>query len=114
MCSSQSRCNVSCSGFIMWPSMSFVFLMADHVDDHGAGKNQHIVFTVGDVHTVGISPTEPFLADAGHGAPAALECVFVIEKIALSFKIVRPWDIHGELAPEQSEQVFLYDGDEAM
>src|ERR1041384_3181615 len=101
------------SASLRFISVSFAFLMTDHVDDYGAGQNQHMVFTVGDVHAVGVGPREPAFADTGHGAPAALESVFVIEKTALRLRIIRPRHIHSELASQECEQMLFHDGDKA-
>jgi hypothetical protein len=41
--------------------LSLVIPVASHVNHHGAGQNQHIVFTLRDLHSVGIAQREPLL-----------------------------------------------------
>jgi hypothetical protein len=36
--------------------------MADHVNDHGACQNQHVVFALGNLHAIGVRPGKPPLS----------------------------------------------------
>src|ERR1043165_93791 len=87
--------------------------MADHVDDHSRGENEHIVFAADDVHAVSVGPTEPALADIGDDLSVTFEAIFVIEEIPLRFEVVRSRNVNVELAAEEGEQLLLHHGDQA-
>ena len=48
------------------PSLTFTFLVANHVDDDGAGQYEHFVFAIGHVDAVSVGPREPLFANLRH------------------------------------------------
>src|SRR5688572_9374348 len=93
------------------PLLIFVFLVADQIDDDGAGQNYDRVFISVDVHAVGVGPGKPFLAYLRHDLAVTLKGVFVIEEAALRFQIVGAGHIDGETTAKQREELLLYHSD---
>ena len=59
-------------------------------DNHdGAGQDHNVVFTLGDIHTIGVAPSKPLLRDGGPEAGLPPEFVFVVGEITLGLQIVR-------------------------
>src|SRR5262245_20572683 len=72
-----------------------ILVVADLINDHGAGENEHVILTGRDIHTIGVSKSEPFPRNGGDYAAAALEGVFAIKKVAGGFEVIRPRHIDG-------------------
>ena len=90
--------------------MSLVVRVADHINHHGAGEEEHVVFAFRDVHAVSVVPTEPALGYFGDFSAATLKAVFQVQETALRFEVVRAGHIHGEFAAEEREEMFLHHG----
>src|SRR5439155_22646421 len=88
-------------------SVAFVVGVADHINYHGAGEHEDIVFSLGNVHAIGIGPGKPAVRNLSHRLAAAGESVLHVQKVALSLEVIRAGHVHGEAAAEKREQLFL-------
>ena len=89
-----------------------LLVVADHIDDDGAGEQEDVVFAGGNFDAVGVGPGEPAFGAGGDDAAGAGELVFVVEKISLGLEVIGAGDVHDEFAFEEGEQFFLDDGGE--
>src|SRR6266487_4402650 len=93
----------------MFSVVAAVFLVANLVDNDGAGQNQDLIFAFRDVNAVGVSPREPAFRHLRDFAAATPEGVLVVEKVALGIKVIGARHIHGEFAAEERKELLFDD-----
>ena len=86
----------------------FVLVVADLVDDHGAGEDQQVVLAGFDVHGVGVADRQPLLGDRGHHAATVAEGVVVVQETALGLVVVGAGHVDRERTAQQGEDVLAH------